>query len=191
MIKVCGVTTEADARFAIEAGVDALGFNFYAKSPRYLAPAAAGWVRRLPTLKVGVFVDDAPEVVRAIHDEVGLDVVQIHRGVVPAQMRYWQAVSIDEASAYVGDAEAVVVDAPPLSREMPGGTGQSYDWRRAFGLPGKILLAGGLDGANVAEAIRQARPWGVDAASRLESAPGVKDPRKVEAFIKAAREMQA
>jgi phosphoribosylanthranilate isomerase len=191
MIKVCGVTTEADARFAIEAGVDALGFNFYAKSPRYLSPGAAGWVRGLATLKVGVFVDETVAAVREISERVGLDVVQIHRGSVPAGMRYWQAVSIDEAPAYAGDAEAVVVDAPPLTQEMPGGTGKSYDWRRAFGLPGKILLAGGLDGANVAEAIRQARPWGVDAASRLESAPGVKDPRKVEAFIKAAREMQA
>ena len=189
MVKVCGVTVEADARFAIEAGVDALGFNFYAKSPRYLHPAGAGWVRALPTLKVGVFVDAAVAEVTSLSDQLGLDVVQIHRGAVPAGLRYWQAVSIDEASAYVGEAEAVVVDAPPWQRDMPGGTGQSYDWRRAWGLPGRILLAGGLDGSNVAEAIRQARPWGVDAASRLESVPGRKDPRKVEAFIRAAKEM--
>lgn len=191
MIKICGLTTESDARFAIDAGADALGFNFYAKSPRYLDPAAAAWVRRLPTLKVGVFVDEPVDVVRAIHDAVGLDVVQIHRGMVPPGMRYWQAVSIDEARAYAGDAEAVVVDAPALSADMPGGTGNSYDWRRAAGLPGRILLAGGLDRSNVAEAIRQARPWGVDAASRLESAPGRKDPRKVADFIRAAREMQS
>ena len=189
MVKVCGVTSEADAHFAIDAGADALGFNFYAKSPRYLDPLSAGWVRALPTLKVGVFVDEPLASVRAISERLGLDVVQIHRGAVPAGMRYWQAVSIDEASAYAGEAEAVVVDAPPLRRDMPGGTGQSYDWRRALGLPGRILLAGGLDGSNVAEAIRQARPWGVDAASGLESAPGRKDPHKVEAFIRAAKEV--
>jgi len=185
LIKVCGVTTEADARFAIDAGATALGFNFYAKSPRYLAPADCGWVRALPTLKVGVFVDAPIDWVRAVHAQVGLDVVQIHRGASPQGLRLWRAVSIDEVHPV--DCEALVIDAPPLHADMPGGTGKSYDWRRAAGLPGRIVLAGGLAGDNVAEAIRQARPWGVDAASRLESAPGHKDPARVAAFVHNAR----
>lgn len=185
LMKVCGVTTQADSRMAMEAGATALGFNFYAKSPRYLPPDRAGWVRSLATLKVGVFVDAPMDWVRSVADQVGLDVVQIHRGDAPAGLRLWRAVSIDESKPV--DCEALVVDAAPLDAGMPGGTGQSYDWRRAAGLPGRIVLAGGLAGDNVAEAIRQARPWGVDAASRLESAPGVKDPAKVAAFVKAAQ----
>lgn len=185
VIKVCGVTTEADAQQAIEAGATALGFNFYARSPRYLDPAAAGWVRSLKTLKVGVFVDAPVDWVRSVHDQTGLDVVQIHRGETPLNLRVWRAVSIDAVTAL--DCEALVVDAPPASHEMPGGTGQTYDYRRAAGLPGRIVLAGGLDGGNVAAAIQQAQPWGVDAASRLESAPGRKDPAKVAAFVTAAQ----
>ena len=186
VIKVCGVTTQADARHAMDCGATALGFNFYPRSPRYLPPDQAAWIPGLSTLKVGVFVDAPLEEVRRIAALAQLDVVQIHRGARPEGLRYWTAVSIDDFALELG-AEAMVVDAPPLQHDMPGGTGKSYDFRRAAGLPGRILLAGGLDGGNVAEAIRQARPAGVDAASRLESAPGKKDPRKVEAFATAAR----
>lgn len=185
LIKVCGVTTEADAQMAVDAGATALGFNFYPKSPRYLPVQAADWVRSVKTLKVGVFVDAEPDWVRSVKERLDLDVVQIHRGAAPAGLRVWQAVAIDETKP-IGvptDCEALVVDAPPLTADMPGGTGQTYDWRRAAHLPGKIILAGGLSGDNVAEAIRQARPWGVDAASRLESAPGRKDPAKVASFV--------
>jgi len=184
VIKVCGVTTEADARMAIEAGATALGFNFYRKSPRYVP--AADWMGKLAALKAGVFVDEDPAEVRRICREAGLDVAQIHRGESPVGVRIWRAVSIDDFRPQP-EAECLVVDAPPLRADMPGGTGQTYDYARAAGLPGRIILAGGLDGANVGEAIRLARPYGVDAASRLELSPGRKDPRKVEAFVRAAQ----
>lgn len=184
IIKVCGVTRPGDAEMAVEAGATALGFNFWMKSPRYLDPNKADWIRDVKTLRVGVFVDAEVREVVEIATRTGLDVVQIHRGSAPDGWRYWKAIAIGEAVPE--GAEAVVVDAPPLEGQ-PGGTGQSYDWRRAAGLPGKVIVAGGLDGANVAEAIRQARPYGVDAASRLESAPGIKDRGRVTAFVQAAR----
>lgn len=184
IIKVCGVTRVEDAEQAVAVGATALGFNFWLKSPRYLHPNKADWVRRIDTLKVGVFVDADVNEVLEVSRRVGLDVVQIHRGTAPAGVRYWKSVVIGDPIPV--DAEAVVVDAPPVG-DQPGGTGKSYDWARAAGLPGRVILAGGLEGGNVAEAIRLARPYGVDAASRLESAPGVKDFEKVKAFVAQAR----
>jgi len=194
LVKVCGVTNLRDAQAAVDAGANALGFNFYVKSPRYIDVGERDWIAEFNGnfTKVGVFVDQHPDVVRDIAESLKLDVVQVHMGIGPGDFRTWPALSIDDAAAIEENrAEAVLVDAPPLAggalAGMPGGTGKTYDWSRAQGLPGRIILAGGLDETNVAEAIRTARPWGVDACSRLESAPGLKDHEKMAAFVRAAR----
>lgn len=188
LVKVCGITNSRDAQAAIDAGANALGFNFYSKSPRYLELTERDWIRDFngSFIKAGVFVDQHPEYVKDVAEALKLDVVQIHLGIGPSDFRTWPALSIDEASALTENhAEAILVDAPPLPG-LPGGTGKTYDWKLAHGLPGRIILAGGLDDTNVAEAIRTAQPWGVDACSRLECRPGLKDHDKMAAFIRAA-----
>ncbi len=195
LVKICGITCLEDALAAVEAGADALGFNFYPKSPRFTdIEKVAKIVPKVPqnTLKVGVFVDtSAKEIARTVL-EAGLDVAQVH-GVTPGlTVRFWQAFAAGpelceriRASA----AEAFLIDTP--AGELRGGTGRSFDWSLVQGFSGKLVLAGGLGPDNVAEAIRQVRPWGVDACSRLERAPGRKDAAKVRALIQAVREAEA
>lgn len=192
IVKVCGITNMEDALAAAEAGASAIGFNFYPKSPRYISRNEAAMLAgRLPrhVWRVGVFVNERPDVVLDIALHVPLDVVQIHgRTKWPAGVRVWKALSVgpdfQREILYEYSVEAFLLDAPSGARY--GGTGRTYDWARVAGLPGKIVLAGGLDEQNVADAVRMAQPWGVDACSRLESAPGKKDLRRMEAFIKAA-----
>jgi phosphoribosylanthranilate isomerase len=124
-------------------------------------------------------------------DRLGLDIMQIHGETpLPARRRVWKALGVkpgfraEQLDGY--EAEAFVLDAPAPEDGVHGGTGKTYDWRLVAGIPKKVVLAGGLDAENVREAIRTARPWGVDASSRLESAPGRKDHRKMAAFIEAA-----
>lgn len=188
MIKICGITNRQDALAAVEAGATALGFNFYPKSPRYISPSAAAVIAaHVNVLKVGVFVD-APDAVE-VAEQAGMDVVQMHGAETPAQVpvgrRVWKAFRVTpewDASVMAEYAvEAFLLDGP-----SPG-AGEVFDWRRAAGLR-NIILAGGLGPDNVSEAIRQVRPWGVDACSRLERAPGVKDYDKMRRFIKAAME---
>ena len=188
MVKICGITNEEDALAAVEAGASALGFNFYSKSPRCIEPEVARRISaRLPpaVLKVGVFADGNPaEVAR----QAGLDIVQLHGGITAASVRVWRACRVgagfDERSLDDTSAEAFLLDTP--SPVLHGGTGWTFDWRLARGLKKRIILAGGLDASNVRQAIEAARPWGVDACSRLESSPGKKDNRKVREFVKAA-----
>ena len=194
LVKVCGITNAEDARAAVEAGAGALGFNFYPKSPRYVTAARAaeiGAAVPASVLKVGVFVNEAPARVAEIVREAGLDVAQLHgdEGVadVPAGVRVWKAYRVNEAFRLEQlepfPAEAFLLDTPT---ELYGGSGHPFDWTRASGAAGRILLAGGLDESNVREAIATARPWGVDACSRLESAPGKKDHGRMARFIAAA-----
>ena len=194
LVKVCGITNAADARAAVEAGAGALGFNFYSKSPRYLSAIdAAAITAVVPAgiLKVGVFVNESPARVAEIVREAGLDVAQLHgdegADSVPPGVRVWKAFRVNETFALEQlerfPAEAFLLDAPT---EMYGGSGHTFDWTRARGVAGRILLAGGLDETNVREAIAVARPWGVDACSRLESAPGKKDHGRMARFIAAA-----
>ena len=188
IVKICGITNEEDALAAVEAGASALGFNFYAGSPRYLNPRVASAIcARLPAavLKVGVFVDGDPaEVAR----RVGLDVVQLHGGISASTGRVWRACRVesgfDERLLDDTSAEAFLLDTP--SPTLLGGTGRTFDWRLARGIKKRIILAGGLDSSNVRQAIEAAQPWGVDACSRLESSPGKKNNRKVREFVKAA-----
>jgi phosphoribosylanthranilate isomerase len=195
-VKICGITSEEDALLAVAMGADAVGFIF-APSPRQVAAGkVAEIVRRLPTevITVGVFRDALPERVVEVVGQAGLRAAQLHGSETPEQCAYVaervpmvvKAIAADSpalaaASSYVVDA--VLVDAP-----SPG-SGQVFDWRLAEGVPGvrRLLLAGGLDPDNVAEAIRRVRPWGVDVSTGVEASPGRKDPRKVRAFIQAAR----
>ena len=180
MVKVCGITNQDDADAAEQAGADALGFNFYPKSPRYITPATAAQIRT-NALRVGVFVDEPPATVAAIAHEAALDVVQLHGTESVADylpLRVWKAFRVTVGDA--DGAEAVLLDGP-----APG-TGESFDWSKISGTTSRLILAGGLGPDNVADAIRQVRPWGVDACSRIESAPGRKDHDKMRQFIEAA-----
>jgi phosphoribosylanthranilate isomerase len=195
-VKICGITSEEDALLAVAMGADAVGFVF-APSNRQLAPGrAADIVKRLPPeiLTVGVFRDDAPQRV--------VDVVQ-HAGLAAAQLHGHESA---EDSRFVRERIRVVIKAFPggdpelrnvsaynadivlLDSASPG-SGRVFDWSLAEGAPSghRLMLAGGLNEDNVAEAIRRVQPWGVDVATGVESAPGVKDPRKLRAFINAAR----
>lgn len=193
MIKICGITNLPDALAAIQGGASALGFNFYSKSPRYLAPEqAAALIAELPPdiWKVGVFVNEPPAQVAAIARRVGLDIVQLHGdeapGDYPPALRVWKAfrVTADTGRPWLDSpAEAVLLDGP--AGAVYGGAGHTFDWNLARGTQ-KIILAGGLDAQNVRQAIAIARPWGVDACSRIESAPGIKDHPRMAAFLAAA-----
>lgn len=193
LVKICGITTLDDALQAAEAGASALGLNFWPRSKRYITPAAAAAITdKLPAgvLKVGVFVDATEAEFTAIASQAGLDIVQLHgfHKSTPG-LRHWLAFSATEAGIRAtmesSGAEAFLIDTP--AGDERGGTGRTFDWSLVRDLPGRIVLAGGLGPDNVAQAIRQVRPWGVDACSRLESAPGRKDHSKVTEFIRAAR----
>jgi phosphoribosylanthranilate isomerase len=194
MVKICGITNRGDALAAVDGGASALGFNFYPPSPRYIAPEPAQAIlAALPpgVLKVGVFANQAAASVASLASQLGLDIVQIHgeSPEIPAGLRVWRAlpvaVGFDVASLDELGAEAFLLDAP--SGSAYGGTGRSFDWSLARGARRPVILAGGLDETNVRRAIEEASPWGVDACSRLESAPGRKDHQRMAQFLKAAR----
>jgi phosphoribosylanthranilate isomerase len=194
ILKICGITNPADASAAIEGGATALGFNFYARSPRYIAPHNAAEIASPPGVRrVGVFVDEDRGRVEEIAGIASLDVVQLHGDETPddypASVAVWKAVRVTErfdSSQYDGwPAEALLLDGP--AAELYGGAGRTFDWRLAGVSSRRIILAGGLDASNVAEAIALVRPWGVDACSRIESAPGKKDHKKMTEFLQAAR----
>ncbi|MGQ0540831.1 MAG: phosphoribosylanthranilate isomerase [Blastocatellia bacterium] len=201
-VKICGITNLEDALAAVEFGADMLGFNFYLKSPRYIAPHAARWVtEQLPQgiLKVGVFVNGSIEYIQKTAVESHLDAVQLHGDETPEFANELRAETdfaiikvfrvLNEFS--IVDLEKFKVDAILLdsfSQEF-GGTGETFDWDIAKSINGKyqMYLAGGLNPENIDAAVRSVRPYAVDVASGVESMPGKKDPKKVEAFIKNAR----
>jgi len=195
-VKVCGITNAADALLAAEAGADALGLVF-AASPRRVSPqAAAQIVARLPPLLtvVGVFCDQPVEEVAAIAAGVPLGAVQLH-GVEPADacrrlpckvIKRFNVFENDTADALRRRMEGYRVSAYLLD---PGaGSGRSFDWKIARGLPGPLIVSGGLHAGNVGEVIRLLRPYAVDVSSGVEAAPGRKDRAKVVAFVQAVRE---
>jgi phosphoribosylanthranilate isomerase len=194
ILKICGITNPADAAAAMEGGATALGFNFYARSPRYIAPESAAQIPSAAGVRrVGVFVNEERARVEEIARIASLDVAQLHGEETPADypaaLAVWKAVRVTEdfdSSQYDGwPAEALLLDGP--AAELYGGAGRTFDWRLAGVSSRRIILAGGLDGSNVAEAIALVRPWGVDACSRIESAPGKKDHTKMTEFLQAAR----
>jgi phosphoribosylanthranilate isomerase len=206
-IKICGITNLEDALAAVEAGVDALGFVFYEKSPRYIEPKSAGAiVSQLPASveKVGVFVNQLEDPICEIADEAGLTGVQFH--------------GTDE-DPRVADLvvkrrpEVKVLVAIPMLRPEPegwammwapdsvyafladsgGGTGKTFDWRtsrdsvRVMSTLSRVAIAGGLNPHNVSLAIQLLDPWGVDVSSGVEKSPGKKDSEKIRAFVAAVR----
>jgi phosphoribosylanthranilate isomerase len=203
-VKICGLTTPADARAVTEAGADAAGFVFWPRSPRVVTPERAREVAvALPPFvtRVGVFVDEDPVRIGEIAEAVGLDAVQLHGDEDPALLagagiasrRVIKALrmgpGVSEAIARWAERGAgVLLDAG--TRTLPGGTGRRLDWPAVAALREKtpwMMLAGGLDPGNVAEAVRIVGPDAVAVSSGVESAPGVKDPARVAAFVAAAR----
>ena len=201
-IKVCGITSLADARMSLEAGADALGFNFCPTSPRYICPARARrMISRLPkrTVVVGVFVNRSPDEVSRIAQKLRLDYLQLHgeespedAGKLARKHKVIRAVRVTPQFRVSSLRNSNGVDAFLLDayhRKTRGGTGRSFDWKiaRRAARFGHIILAGGLTPGNVARAIRSARPAAVDVASGVESRPGKKDPARVRAFVAAAK----
>jgi tryptophan synthase beta chain/phosphoribosylanthranilate isomerase len=195
-VKICGITSAEDARAAVEAGADAIGINFVPGSPRCvdserareISEAVAGRV-----VRVGVFLDPSPEEVRQRVEEVGLDVVQLHGAEPPELLEaipypILKAIPADEnlerqAARYPG--ADILLDHP-----AGGGSGRGWDFSSARTLVGHgrhVWIAGGLGPDNVADAVRAARPHGVDASSSLEDRPGKKNPDRVRAFVAQAR----
>ncbi len=202
-IKICGITNREDADGAVAAGADALGFVMYRKSPRWVDPSVARTiVAGLPpfVLPVGVFVNEEGETVRALMDECGFVFAQLHGDESPLYcqdlrrpalkaLRLKDRDTILTLAGFQGQANVrgFVIDA--YSDHTYGGTGQTVDWTLALeaAQSAPIILAGGLNPANVAEAIRMVRPYGVDVSSGVEKSPGKKDHHKLKAFIEAAR----
>jgi len=204
-VKICGITNWTDARRAVDAGASLLGFNFYRKSPRYIAPAKARRiVRRLPkhVFAVGVFVNETDEKMLAIARSVGLDRLQLHGEEPPALIgrltRSLPVIKAVRASrsfrpsdlAEFKHASAILLDG--FDRRRRGGTGKSFDWRLARRAKryGRIFLAGGLTPENVGDAIRTVRPYAVDVCSGVEAKLGKKDPERIAALMRAVRVVQ-
>lgn len=195
-VKVCGITSEEDALLAVAMGADAVGFVF-APSPRQIAPQRVGdIVKRLPVevLTVGVFRNDPRTRVAEIVHQTGLRAAQLHGHESPGDTLWvHQRVPFVIKAFATGDpaldaADDYGADAILIDSAAPG-SGEVFDWSLAEGAPSnrRIVLAGGLTPENVADAVRRVRPWGVDVASGVEASPGLKDPRKVRAFVAAAR----
>jgi len=202
-IKICGITNLDDALHAVECGADALGFNFYTKSPRFISPADAQEITRQLSdgvLKVGVFVNEHADGIAETVRIAELDAVQLHGDESPAFVReVLERISCEVIKAFrvspgfVAEsvfeygANTILVDG--FSLDAHGGTGQTFDWTIAKQLSArtKLYLAGGLSGDNVRKAILDVSPYAVDACSLLESAPGKKDLQKVRRFIFEAK----
>jgi phosphoribosylanthranilate isomerase len=199
-VKICGITSPQDAVAAAEAGADAIGLMFYPQSARYLPPSAAkAVISELPPFvaKVGVFVNASVEEVRQLVEELGLEVIQFHGNETP---EFCASFSKPVVKAFrVKDRESLLqlpefqTSAFLLDSFVPGqlgGTGAAFNWDLALEAKSckrPIILAGGLNASNVAQAVRAARPFAVDVSSGVESAPGIKDAGKMQAFIRAAK----
>jgi phosphoribosylanthranilate isomerase len=219
-VKICGNTSLADALVAVEAGADAVGFVFAPSPRRVTAAEVAAIAPHLPTTieKIGVFVDAALEEIAATARACGLTGVQLHFDADPElpaalhallgpQLRILRVLHFNENAAGRHTAQiaahtqnphvdAVLVDS--RTALAVGGTGVSFDWAAARKIfpqyeagQQRIVIAGGLNASNVAEAICSLRPWGVDAVSGVEAAPGRKDPVKVREFVANARAASA
>lgn len=198
--KICGITRLEDARVAVAAGADAIGFVFYAKSPRAVTiEQAQAIIAQLPPFvtTVGLFVDMPREQLSQLLQQVPLDLLQFHGDETPAQCEgfarpYIKALRVQpgddiasQVAAYTS-ASGVLLDT--FVSGVPGGTGQAFDWSLVpQGLEMPIILAGGLTPDNVEAAIRQVRPYAVDVSGGVEASKGIKDSSKVQAFVHAVR----
>lgn len=205
-MKVCGITSPEDALVAAEAGADAIGLVFWARSPRAVTVEAARRIgEALPPFvaRVGVFVDATRDEMARAADAAGLDLLQLHGSEPPEQLaelprralkavRVGESFSPEDALRYEGRAAGILLDTAGAA--APGGTGRAFDWSLARGVRRGarfLMVAGGLGPDNVGAAIEAVRPDGVDASSGLESAPGRKDRARVRAFVEAVRAARA
>ncbi|MFT5492163.1 MAG: phosphoribosylanthranilate isomerase [Limisphaerales bacterium] len=199
-IKICGITSRNGAAMAAASLADAIGLMFYEPSPRFVSlESAENIAAAIPESiqKVGVFVNAEPDYVREAIDRCGLDVAQFHGDESPEycaqfETKVWKAFRIRDKESLRAlppyETDAWLLDS--YVKGQPGGTGEKFNWDLAVAakeLGRPILLAGGLTAANVADAVRHVRPFGLDVSSGVESAPGRKDPDKVHDFIYAAK----
>jgi phosphoribosylanthranilate isomerase len=199
-VKICGITRIEDALAAAHAGAHAIGLVFYKPSPRYIEPdAAALIVRALPPFvtPVALFVDEAASEVRRVCASVGAQLMQFHGSEDPQycaqfNLPYMKAVRVRrgvdllQCARSFRDARALLLDA--FQEGLQGGTGATFDWALIpSSLPLPIVLSGGLNAANVGEAVARVRPWAVDVSSGVESGKGIKDAAKIAAFISEVR----
>jgi phosphoribosylanthranilate isomerase len=199
-IKICGITREQDLQAAVAAGADAIGFVFFPQSPRHLdIEKAAALVRQVPPFvtRVGLFVNPDPQVLADTLAAVPLDLVQYQGDETPefcegfgrpyvkvARMR--PGIDLVEFARSYPSARGLLLDAYV---ESYGGAGQMFDWSLVpKSLPLPVVVAGGLTAANVGDAIRRLRPWGVDVSSGVEAAKGIKDADKINAFVAAVKD---
>jgi phosphoribosylanthranilate isomerase len=205
MVKICGITNGMDARRAVEAGADFLGFNFYPQSPRYIKPAKARQiVRRLPAKVsvVGVFVNESEKTMLEIARTVGLDFLQLHGDESPEMVsRLKRTLPVIKAIrvrssfhpanlARFGRSDALLLDG--FDAHQRGGTGKTFAWdiARRANRYGKIFLAGGLKPENIADAIRATQPYAVDVCSGVEAKPGKKDLARLKTLMQAVKTAQ-
>ena len=203
-VKICGITTLPDAMTAAEAGADLLGFNFYAKSRRFIEPqVCAGITHRMkkehPSIQlVGVFVNSPLNEINKIMDVCGLDLAQLHgdetvetvSALDGKAFKAFRGTPVDVERFARNEPPAFLVDASVDG--LYGGSGVTADWKGAAELARRypLLLAGGLTPDNVAGAVQQVKPWGVDVASGVETGPGQKHAGKVKAFVDAVKSTQ-
>ncbi|RVB63111.1 phosphoribosylanthranilate isomerase [Mesorhizobium sp. M7A.F.Ca.CA.004.06.1.1] len=207
-IKICGLKTGAAMAAALAGGASHVGFIFFAKSPRYVEPAEAGRLReaaRGKAMAVAVIVDASDAFLDEILAQMQPDMLQLHGAETPERVaevkaRYGlpvmkalplsEAADLERIKPFIGISDRFLFDAkPPKGSELPGGNGVAFDWRILVGLDGGVdyMLSGGLNAANIGDALRLADPPGIDISSGVESAPGVKDPALIEQFFRAVR----
>ncbi|MGE5172719.1 MAG: phosphoribosylanthranilate isomerase [Betaproteobacteria bacterium] len=198
-IKICGITNLEDALFAAECGADALGFNFYRKSPRYIAPEkAAEIMAQLPPfiVPVAIFVNEREEKIRNTQFTTGIKVIQFHGDERPEfcerfATRVIKAFQVKDKESLQQMAHyhvsAFLLDS--YRDGVHGGTGETFDWHLAVVAKtfGRVILAGGLTPDNVVEAVKLVQPYAVDAASGVEKDKGIKDHAKLKKFITEVR----
>ncbi|HUW50791.1 MAG TPA: phosphoribosylanthranilate isomerase [Sulfuricella sp.] len=199
-VKICGITRSEDALACAHAGADAIGLVFYPPSPRYVSVAQAAVVARaLPPFvtTVGLFVNPAAAEVEAVLRDLRLDALQFHGDESPEfcagfgvpylkAVRVKAGVDLVQYALRYRDAQGLLLDA--YIEGTPGGTGQAFDWGLIPAeLPLPMILSGGLEPGNVAEAIKRVRPWAVDVSSGVEAAKGLKDAAKIAAFMEGVR----
>lgn len=199
-VKICGITRLEDALAAIGAGADALGFNFYPPSPRYVEVArAASIIRQLPPFvtTVALFVNADRETIAEVIRETGIDLIQFHGNECPdycaehgrpwiKAIRMQGNVDLLRLNRDYRQASALLLDA--YKPGVPGGTGDSFDWERIpEDMASRIILAGGLNAENVSTAIRKVHPYAVDVSGGVEAAKGIKDQEKIKQFMRGVQ----